>query len=138
SDDDENARHAAFVLTESLLGEEAMDRWVGAVGVEPASRPGPRLLGGAEPAADDWLALDGVQPAFAAAVAAVKGELPPAPWYEVDLEQHEWAGFDLEPEEGDDRGRADLITGITPFTALTEATLGGPFRSERFSRFGET
>jgi hypothetical protein len=141
SDEDKQARRAAFVLTESLLGEEAMDRWVGTIDVEPAPRPGPRrLFGRKEPPADaDLLTLDRLQPSFAARVAAIQAGLPARPWHEVDLENqnHEWGGFELEPED-DDRGRADLITGITPFSELTEAVLAGSFRSERFSRFGET
>jgi len=143
SAEDESATRAAFILTESLLGEEALDQWVGAIGVEPAPRPGPRLLGEEQPPAEEGelLALDGVQPAFAARVAAIQEGLPGTPWYEVDTENHPWSSFEVEAEEqeqDDWPGRSDLIAGITPFVELAQAIFDGSFRSKRFSRFGET
>jgi hypothetical protein len=141
SAEDESANQAAFVLTESLLGEDALDRWVGTIEVEPAPRPGPRLFGRKEPAAErgELLALDRVQPAFAARVGAIQEGLPRTPWHEVDTENHPWSSFEIEPEEKDDWPcRSDLIVGITPFVELAQAIFDGSFRSERFSRFGET
>ena len=126
SEEDDSANRSAFVLAESLLGEEALDRWVGGIGVEPGRGPG-------------TLTLDRVPAAFAAQVTAIQDGLPTRPWHEVDTENHGWTGFQLEPEERDDwPGRSDLITGITPFMELAQATFERSFRSQRFSRFGET
>jgi hypothetical protein len=140
SAEDEDARRAAFVFTESLVGEEAMDRWLGSIVVEPAPRL--RLFGKekqAENQGGEFLPLDRLQPAFEAMVAVIQQGLPATPWHQVDTDDHTWSTLELEAEEQDDwPNRLDLLLGITPFVELVEASFESSFRSDRFSRFGET
>lgn len=133
-DGDEDAHRQAFVLTETLLGEEILDRWIGVIGV--SGRPSTRL--------SRWLGRRSEKPALtdlAERVAALRGEilgeLPDRPWYER-AEGEGWSLLKLEPVQADDYPeQTDLFVARTPSVPLWRATRSD-FSDARFSRRGET
>jgi len=129
-DQDDEAKSAmAFIATETLLGEEMLDRWIGVIEVI------------AEPS-------EGSEPCHIAAllrqveetIDQIKASLPDRPWHQIDLEQGvTWATLSGEPEEADDvPEQRDLFVAITPMPMLMQNALAGiPFDSARYSKFGE-
>ncbi|HEX7376159.1 MAG TPA: hypothetical protein VF278_03555 [Pirellulales bacterium] len=124
--DQNEALNIAFVATESLLGEEVLDRWIGAIEVEQSD-------GQAQTAA-----LDSLHAMVAALIDGVRGDLPDRPWHQADFET-DWTGLECEREVADDYpGQEDLIVGVTLFPAMWQNALSSvPFDSIRYSRFGE-
>lgn len=140
--DDQEALNQAFVAAETLLGEETLDKWIGAIEVEPAAKGG--ILGkliGRKPSRAG-LPLDRLAPSVRALVESIQEQLPDRPQYQIDLksEDHPWASFSREPERRADYARRDdLISGSTGYAEMIVAAhCGRPFSSQRFSRFGET
>jgi hypothetical protein len=132
-ENNEVAQGAAFVATETLLGEEMLDRWIGCIDVARLKHKGQsrgecRLL-----------SLDRVQPTVAALVGSQIEQLPAEPTARL-IEASEWSGFELHPEEQDDyAGRDDLYFGISGRPDVFEAAHnGGVFDSACHSRCGET
>jgi hypothetical protein len=126
ADDEERSRHAAFVATESLLGEEVLDKWVGAIEVM------------AEPGEGRWLPLDRLKPTVDALIDSVRDQLPEVQRYEVGPAA-DGAVLQLKPTKADDYpGRYDLLVAATRMLPMWKsAHAGRPFYSERFSRHGE-
>lgn len=129
--DEDQAFNAAFVATETLLGEEALDRWVGLIQLTDSSKP-PRN-------GQRFLPPDRLKPTFDALVDTIRSQLPPEP-YASFVDDSQWAVLKLEPEEAHDYpDRYDLLTSVTCNPELISATFAGaPFHSERYSRCGET
>ncbi|WP_435005563.1 hypothetical protein P12x_003394 [Tundrisphaera lichenicola] len=133
--EDEAAFNAAFVATETLLGENCLDRWIGAIEIRPDPKAGVAGRGVPRHA----IKLDRLKETVDAAIASIRDQLPPTP-------HHDWAGgaewtmWKLEPEPADDfYGQADLFVGKPPNPAMwIAAHSGSPFDSERFTRCGET
>lgn len=128
--EDQAAFHAAFVTTETLLGEHCLDRWVGAIEISPMDGRGvPRHA----------IKLDRLKETVDATVESIRDQLPPAPHHEW-ANDAEWTMWKLEPEAADDfPAQADLFVGKSPNPAMWMAAhSGGTFYSERFSRCGET
>ena len=83
--DDEQAMNNAFVATETLLGEEVLDKWVAAITVESlqrhrrwqASRPRPPGRAGA-------FATGRLKPTVDALIASTQDQLPGVPLYSLD------------------------------------------------------
>ena len=139
-DDQEQLSHA-FVAAETLLGEEILDRWIGAIEVEPLAKGGllgklRRPKGKADP--NRLVRLDQLRPQVEALIGERLNELPAAPRFEY--EEAEWTGYELHPAEADDYPRRDdLLVAITARSDVFEASAGGGlFHSSRFSRCGET
>jgi hypothetical protein len=139
------AAYAAFVFAETLLGEEALDKWVGAVDAVPAPRSGlmSKLFGkgGGGREGGLFLPLDRAKPTFDAVVSALRDQLPDRPLHEMNLTGSgaAWTSFEVKPQEGHaDSGRDDIFIGSSAAFGLTEAAAGPGFHSGRFSRFGET
>lgn len=128
SAESESDLHTSFVLTESLLGEELLDRWVGSIDVSPAA-----VEGGGE-----MFPLQELQDRFSSELVNVVATLPELPWYEREIGE-EWSGYQLDPEEADDYpGQEDLIAGITADPNMVENILAGvPFDSIRYSAHNE-
>ena len=130
----EVAQGADFVVTEALLGEETLDRWIGCIDVASRQRKRPmrgdacRLLG-----------LDRVQPTVEALIGSRIEQLPAETTHRL-LERADWSGFELHPEEADDyAGQSDLYIGISGRPDVFEAAHnGGVFDSQCHSRCGET
>jgi hypothetical protein len=130
SDEDEAAFNAAFVASETLLGERCLDRWIGAIEISPTvGRDVPRHA----------IKLDRLKETVDAAVESIRDQLPPTPHFGW-AEGASWSMWQLKPEPADDfPGQADLFVGKSPNPAMwIAAHSGGPFYSERFSRCGET
>jgi len=129
-DDDREATNVAFVATESLLGERALDRWVGAIEVGPADR------GDRKPRA---IALDRLKDTFDALVDSIRDRLPPQPFVERE-DGGQRNLIKLQPEEADDYpGQADLLVATTRDVELWKAMHAhAPFYSQRYSRCKET
>lgn len=124
--DQNEALNIAFVATESLLGEEVLNRWIGAIEVEQSD-------GQAEAAE-----LDSLQATVAALIDGVRRDLPDRPWHQADLET-DWTLLECDREEADDySNQDDLFVGVTIVPELWQNALSGvPFDSIRYSRFGE-
>jgi hypothetical protein len=137
--DDEDAFNAAFVATETLLGERCLDRWVGAIGVSPFPGKKGRKSHAGRDVPRHAIPLDRLKETVDAAVESIRDQLPPDPHYRW-VEGAEWTLWKLEPEPADDfPGQADLFVGKSANPAMwVAAHSGGAFSSERFTRCGET
>ena len=139
--DDQAAFNAAFVASEALLGEEVLDKWVGAI--EVASTPGSGVLrslfGRKEPGGPSPIPLSRLKPTFESIVGSIRDQLPDRP-HQDWVDEAEWTLWKLEPQEAEDwPGQFDLCVGKSANPAMwTAAHAGDVFSSQRFSRCGET
>lgn len=117
-----------FVATETLLGEEVLDKWVGAIEVVPASD-----VPDARPVAELRVETERV-------IGQIRESLPgDACWRFAKTAP--WTVFRLEPsdEASDYAGQSDMFVGKSLNEQLWKTTHSGlPFCSARFSRVGET
>ena len=135
---DEAATHAAFVMTQTLLGEKTLPDWVAGVTVDAPPSMFSKLLGAGR--------VGGSATSLAGRVEALKRA-----WLDRQADQPllvssrvgrdaNWSLVRLEPTPGADfPGQTDLQTARTASVEFFKATRSGaPFASCRFSRFGET
>ncbi len=112
---------AAFVATESLLGEELLDHWIGAIAVEKGVDRVPlgELPGLVRPLIDAWIAA-----------------LPDRP-YHLQSADEGWFSYERKGPPIEQR-RGDIIVGTSRAMPVIQA-LGSDahFHSARFSRHGE-
>jgi len=127
----------ALVLTETLLGEERLDKWVGVIDIKKkamASRGLMAKLGLATKKQGSPIA--GLRADFEARIAAAKAAFVPYR-QQVDSKDTKWSLFKFEPKDAPDYAAKDDIF-VSPFigTNLMQATMQGrsAFCSERFSR----
>ncbi len=139
SEDDEQALRAAFVASETLLGEEFLDKWVGAIGVAPVPKAGflAGIFGGKAPTSK-LLPLERMRDTLVALSQSIVDQLPPEPF----AKRHDtagWSGYQVEAEEAEDYlFREDMIVGsIMDPELLSAMQPGGGFFSGRFSRVKE-
>ncbi|HET6883237.1 MAG TPA: hypothetical protein VFI31_23910 [Pirellulales bacterium] len=125
--DEQEAAGIAFVATESLLGEEVLDRWIGAIEVEQGM------------AAERLIPLERLSEAVRSLIGEVCAALPDRPWHEADLDDALWSALECEREAADDYvGQEDLIAAITVMPLMLQNALSNfLFDSQRYSRFGE-
>lgn len=128
---EENHKQASndcFVACETLLGEEALDKWMGCFDVIP----GNDMDGG-------FLPIGELLPTFRALNAQIVNSLPDRPCMETS-NTAEWTMYDLKPKEADDYpGQLDMFVGKTMFPEMwTCAHSRALFESTRFSKHGET
>jgi len=127
--DHEAAMQAAFVTTETLMGEQVLDTWIGSIGV----------MEDEQAASGRPLPLDRAQATVAALIRGMLDQLPAKRIQ--DLPQPEkGAVLKLEPpEEADDYpARTDVIVASTPHVELFQAIHSGqPFASSCHSKWGE-
>src|SRR5262249_25940659 len=98
-EDDPDVRGTAFVAAETLLGEQALDRWAAAI--EVGAMPKRARKSGA-------VSLDRLKGTFDALVGSIRDRLPPRPLMEVAADA-KWSLIELEPEQADDyTERSDL------------------------------
>lgn len=138
---DAEARTAAFLAAETLLGEERFDTWVGEVGVAPAPRRGllssirraARLTAGSTPRQ-----LAELRPTVDRLIEGLLRSLPDRPCHEF-IHQTPWATFTFEPRKGDDYPRRDdLLVAISGRSDVLQAAHAAAlFHSRCFSRHGE-
>ncbi|MBC7820974.1 MAG: hypothetical protein IAG10_29160 [Planctomycetaceae bacterium] len=147
---DQQSLNDAFVATETLLGEELLDKWVGVIEVAPMRQSGGflGLFGKAkrQPTAEgsqanSGIRLDQLKEVIDSLVVCLRDQLPSqAPTQSIEPdEETQWSCIELKPQEAVDYpDRTDLIAAVTlnP-TMWMAAHCGRPFSSERFSRSGE-
>jgi hypothetical protein len=124
--DEATAHQAAFVATETLMGEHVLDTWIGGIGLiegKPANRP---------------LPMDRAQATVGALIQSIQEQLPPKKLHDIGVGE-DWANCQLEPEQADDYvGRQDLIVASTQSVDLFRAAHSSMiFTSSCHSRFGE-
>jgi len=130
--DAELAQGAAFVATESLLGEEMLDRWIDTIDVAATRKFSP---GEGRP-----LPLDRMQPTVTALIGSLQEQLPSEPTSRL-VDGVEWSGFEMHPEEADAdyAARNDLYVAVSGRPdVFTAAHRGSVFDSQCYSRFDET
>lgn len=128
--DEQTAINAAFVATETLMGEQVLDTWIGTIG----------LFDGDAPTGGHPLSLDRAQATVAALIRGSLDQLPSERTRDVSFDDNQWATIKLEPpEEADDYpGRSDLVVASTHDVELFQAIHGGQsFSSSCHSRLGE-
>jgi hypothetical protein len=127
--DEQTAMHAAFVATETLMGEQVLDTWIGSIGLaEPGRNPGARPL-----------TLQRAQSTVAALIRGSIDQLPAIRTQDI-ADGDNWATVKLEPPEPADdyAGRSDLIVASTHDVELFQAIhCGQPFSSSCHSKLGE-
>lgn len=128
---DQASNHAAFVTTESLLGEKCLDRWIGAIEISPLTK-------GSKP--PRFIQLERMKETVDSLIDSIREQLPENPHYDW-VEGAEWTMWELKPDRttNDFPEQLDLFVGssINPEMWMT-AHSGRSFYSERFSRCGET
>lgn len=141
SPDDRDALRAAFVATETLLGEACLDHWIGGVAVAPIPRVGRigRLLGRTEYVGQHYIGLDRLRETVQAIIGSIVDQLPQSPscnW----VDNATWTLFELKPDEaGECQEQRDLFVARSANKEMWEAAHSGNiFDSERFSRCDET
>jgi hypothetical protein len=137
---DSDANNAAFVATESVLGEKCLNNWIGAIEVAPPRRNGHKSLpGGGPKESPAFRGLDGLKETVDALIGSMREQLQPRPHWQW-VEGAEWTMWQLQPDQADDYcEQQDLFVGKSAnVEQWTAAHTGGIFTSERFSRCGET
>jgi hypothetical protein len=133
---------AAFVATETLLGEQLLEEWIGGISFTPGKTGRlKRLLGGGAKQLPRFLGLERLKDTVEALVGSIVEQLPPEPHYErVNEDNSEWTLWELQPDQAEDYAeQQDLFVGKSVNPEMwTAAHTGGVFTSKRFSRCGET
>jgi hypothetical protein len=141
SADDRDALHAAFVATETLLGEEYLDKWVGAFEIKPLKKSS--ALGSLFSRGDDdgkhLIPLERMKETFDSVIQSIRDQLPEQPHF-AWIENAQWTVGQLKPHEEEDYpGQDDLVTVSVGNMEMWMATRQAPrFYSDAFSRCGET
>jgi hypothetical protein len=138
---DEQAANDAFVATETLLGEECLDKWVGVIEFEPLAKRG-GLFGifrSKEAKPVGLIPLERLRDTVTSVIESLRDQLPPTPHSEWTKDA-EWTLWELQPPEMDDcPEQRDLFVARSPNpVAWTTAHSPDLFYSERFTRCGET
>ena len=135
----DKARHAAFVITETLLGEEVLDHWIGLINVEPL--PKSSMLGGllGKKSTQGLVPFERLAQTVQAVINHSQEQLPQFPHFEW-VDQAEWTLWELRPDESVDYvAQDDLFVGRSANPAMWMAAHSSvPFHSPRFSAVGET
>lgn len=129
SDDDRQGLNDVFVATETLLGEEILDRWIGVIEVAPWD-DGPE-----EPQGIRNLKVE-----VDRLIDLVQNGLPPCPYFQLHNDEKTVGYiFELKPQEADDYpGQSDMVVGKSTILAMwMNAHQNQSFDSIRFSRHGE-
>lgn len=125
--DEKVAFNTAFVATESLLGEEVLDKWIGSIEADFA--PQKRSIG-----------LERLQSTVQALIDSILDQLPADHFYKQYSDDQEWSSFSRKLKEPptDCAGRDDIYVGGTcRFDVLSASTANFPFFSTSFSRHDE-
>lgn len=128
SQDCEKASGDVFVATETLAGEEYLNRWVGAIEVVPWKEK----TGDFHPLSDFKFLLDDK-------IVAVQESLPSVPVFELSQES-QWTLYKLKPREAEDYpSQLDMFVGKAMIESLWQNGHSGvPFDSQRYSTGNET
>jgi hypothetical protein len=134
-DDEDAASHEAYVLSETLLGEEVLDAWIGEIGVH--SRPRGLLSRiGLRSVPEGAVPLANLKDAVDAEMGRLRRELTSV---STTSQSSSWSLLELEPKKrADYPWQFDLFVAKTPNLDLWRATRAPRFYDERFSGTGET
>lgn len=133
--DEDAAQNEAFVLAETLLGEEVLDCWIGAISVHPPPKRGFLGLLGKGRADPTSVPLEEMKAKVDASIASLRGQCRDA--VEVS-ERDAWILLELKPDQQDDyAGQRDLLVAKTPNLELWRATRDDGFFDARFTRLDE-
>lgn len=126
SADDSQGFTDAFTLTETMLGEEVLDHWIGVIALK---HPAPETAE-SHPVSELKTVVD-------ALIAEVKDALPSVPYYE--MEEGSWTLYRLKPQRKEDYPWFDdVFRGAFLNMNIAKNIHGGrTFDSERFSKCGE-
>jgi hypothetical protein len=117
-----------FVATETLLGEELLDKWVGTIEVRPLDE------------LSDPHPIEGLRAETDRVIQSIKNSLPKEECWRL-AEEAKWSLFEIEPssnDEADYPGQTDMMIGSCTNQDLWRTTHSRmPFCSARFSRCGE-
>ena len=129
SRDDDQSLNDVFVATETLLGEEVLDKWIGAIEVEPL----------APDDAESVTHIRELKTEVDELIEKVRSSLPDRPYCELD-EDREWSLFKPEPQESEDYpGQLDMFVGKSMIPVMWQnAHSSATFDSVRHSKCGET
>lgn len=134
--DDNDALGAAFIATESLLGEDVLEQWLGLVDVAPARKKSFLSFG----RKDESVGLRQLQSAVREAIQQLLDARPSVPCIDR-ADSAEWSLFQMGavPDAFDYPAQSDMRVGKSMDAAMwIAARRGRAFFSESFSRFGET
>ena len=138
--EDRDARNAAFIATETLLGEHCLNPWIGAVEVEPTVKPKGlgKLFGGRHNSGRE-IPLDRLRDTATSLVGSIQDQLPAKPYHDR-MNGIDWLLFELKPEDREDYpAQSDLFIATCQDEELwNTARRGHLFYSKRFSAYGET
>jgi hypothetical protein len=129
AEDEETQLEAAFLTTETLLGEQVLDIWIGTIG----------LTDGGNGSGSRPLPLEQVQGAVSALIQGIVDQLPARGSQNVSGGEN-WTSIKLEPPEAaaDYPGRSDLLVASTHNVELFQGIHSGfPFSSACHSKLGE-
>jgi hypothetical protein len=81
--DDQQALHNAFVATETLLGEELLEKWIGLIAIDRLREPKgvAKLLNRGRQPVRGLIPLERLQPTVVALVASIQDQRPDKPLY---------------------------------------------------------
>lgn len=115
----------AFIATESFLGEEMLDKWIGGIAVSKEPIPG--------------VPIGTIRSHMEGILDRVRGAMPTRPLWEASLED-EWTVIERNPDEAIDYpGTDDIFMAKTAFRGFWQDAHGGStFYSCRHSCHGET
>src|SRR5262249_31278424 len=99
STDDQAARHTAFVATEGLLGEEWLDKWVGAIRVCSNQDEQSQFREGDE--VRSAIPLHRLRDTVASLIDRTRDQMPPGPHLNW-VGQTAWTMWELAPQAADD------------------------------------
>jgi hypothetical protein len=140
STEDRAALDAAFVATETLLGEERLNHWIGVIEVSPIQRATvlSRVFGRVAPEQRHFVGLDRFHDTVISLVGSIKEQLSPSPHCDW-VDNATWTLWELTPDEADDyQEQRDLFVARSANKELWEATHSGQlFLSDRYSNCGE-
>jgi hypothetical protein len=119
-------RDQAFVSTETLLGEEVLDKWIGDIDVQPIDD-------------ESLVPLVDLKDVVDQVIARARERCLEAPCHQL-AEHAKWTLFKLNPDAAEDyTEQQDMFVGKTMLVDMWKcAHMGAPFHSGRFSRYGET
>lgn len=137
--DEQLGLHAAFVATETLLGEQLLNEWIGGINFIPGKLGGLKGMLGSKKDLSHYMGLDRLKDTVDALVGSIIDQNPPQPHFEWANEETPCTLWELKPDEAEDYlCQYDLLVArsIHP-TMWTSAHSETFFSSKRFSQCGE-
>src|SRR5262249_55018662 len=137
NDENPTPRHAAFVATETLLGGQCLDQWIGAIETTPMLRKKgiSSLFSRGVAKMPHFIELDRLKETVDALIISMQEQLPPTPHYDW-VGDAQWSMWELKPKEADDYSEQDdLFVGKSANPSQWMAAHRDQlFSSNRFSR----